>query len=401
MEVRTNLLRELEREFLHPAGKQPRWIKRFLFLFLGVALGLSLLSLYVYLKGGPTAARFFGLGIPVETVVVRGVELTEIIGASGKTAPAFTTEIKSDIPGKILFLPVTAGTVVPKGHVLAQLDPAPYKATLQSAQEKFTKAKVGFEKSELFEKRMNELFSRRLLASAELEKATRQLETARLTFSDAAEELLTAQDNLDNVVITAKTPGMIMEQKVTLGQMVHARDTLFVLGNTESVRVVVSVPQEKATHIITGQETDIILDSYPDMTLAGEVEKIETEEEQLLESGFLDQKMNVSIRVKSESKMKIGLPAYAWIKSHRRGLTIPRFSLIQGTDGRFYLDRKRQESVFVVQNSRARVQPIRIGMMRKNMVEVVEGLQEGQEVVSRGLSNLKDNDRVKLKVPPK
>jgi hypothetical protein len=53
--------------------------------------------------------------------------------------------------------------------------------------------------------------------------------------------------------------------------------------------------------------------------------------------------------------------------------------------------------VFVVEDLRARMQPIRIGVTRKNKVEVLEGLEEGQEIVSRGLSDLKDNDRVRMK----
>jgi multidrug efflux pump subunit AcrA (membrane-fusion protein) len=56
-----------------------------------------------------------------------------------------------------------------------------------------------------------------------------------------------------------------------------------------------------------------------------------------------------------------------------------------------------QAAVFVVENLRARMQPIRIGVIRKNKVEILEGLEEGQEIVSRGLSDLKDNDRVRMK----
>ncbi|MEK7747867.1 MAG: efflux RND transporter periplasmic adaptor subunit [Nitrospirota bacterium] len=398
MTVRTNLLRELEREFLPSESKGMPWKSAIFLLLIGIAIGAGILSLYIYFKGGPAAARFLGLGIPVETMTVKGMELTEVVGASGRTIPAFATEVKSTLSGKIHFLPVGVGVAVTKGHVLAQLDPAPYRAALKLAQEKFTKSKTNLEKSEIFEKRMNELFSRRLLSSTELEKATRELDAARVYFSDAAAELMMAQDNLDQTVITASSPGIIIEQKVTIGQMVHPKETLFALGTTESVSILVPVSEEKANHIMTGQEVDIVLDSYPDTTMKGEVEKVEMGEEEGLNNGRVMQKMNVSIRVQSEFKMKTGLSAYVWIKSHRRGLTIPRFGLIQSPDRKSSWDWGRQESVFIVENSRVRTQQVRLGTMRKNLVEVVEGLQEGQEVVIQGASNLRENDRITRKV---
>jgi len=401
MSIRTNLLKELEKEFLPTGKKETAWKRVCFFLLLVVSIGVGLLSLYGYLKGVPKAARLLGIGIMVQTVTVKEEPFTEIIGASGKTAPAAIVEIKSSVGGTVLFVPVEVGTTVPKDHVLAQLDPAPYKTALQFAQGKFTKAKTDFEKSELFEKRMNELFARKLISSTALEKATRELVTARVHFSDAAEDFLMAQDNLDHVVITARAPGVILEQKIKQGQIVNPKESLFILGTTDSVRVVASVAQEQADRIAPGQEADLVMDAYPKMVLTGEVEKINPVAS--AEGTLAMHKVNVSIRVKSDLKIKTGLPAYVWIKNHRKGLTIPKFSIIQPSNANstsashIGTTTSGQPAVFVVEDLRARMQPIRIGVTRKNKVEVLEGLEEGQEIVSRGLSDLKDNDRVRMK----
>jgi len=399
MRVRTNLLKELEREFLPPEGvlysarvaplsekKEIPWKRLLLILLLGVVIGTGLLGLYYYLKDKPSSARFLGLGIPVETVTVKGEALTEIIGANGKTEPADTVEIKTSVGSKVLSVFVEVGAAVSKDQVLVQLDPAPHKAALKEAQEKFSKAKTNVEKSESVEKRMNELFGRKLISSTELEKVTRELNVAQTHFSDAAERFLTAKDNLDKVVITAKTAGMIVERKINSGEIVNPKDILFVLGTTESVQVVAFVPKEKGDHVIIGQEADIVLDAYPNTIITGEVEKIDPVDDPT-------SKMKVSVRIKSALKIKAGLPAYVWIKSHRKGLTIPKLSVIQMVNG----TPTSNEAVFVVENFRARRQTIRTGATRKNKVEVLEGLMEGQEVVSVGLSRLQDNDRVILK----
>lgn len=393
MKVQTNLLRELEREFLLKDEKKPSWKWGFLILLLGIVIGVGLLGLYFYLKDFPAASRLLGLGIKVETIRVKGEALTEIIGANGKTEPATTIEIKALVGGKVLLVPVEVGTVVSKDRVLAQIDPASYKAVLKEAQEKFVKAKKNFERSELFEKRMNELFARKLISSTELEKATREQNAARAYFSETAEQFLIAQDNLDKTVITSKVPGIIMERKAAQGETVNPKDTLFLLGITDLVRVAVSLPKEKGDPITLGQEADIVLDSSPNTIFTGDVEKIDPAEAILdgpMPGGVATQQVKVFIRIKSELKIKTGLPAYVWIKNHRKGLMIPRFSVITPTTA-------GQASVFVVQDSRARLRPIRVGATRKNKVEVLEGLMEGEEVVSVGLSELQDNDRVILK----
>jgi membrane fusion protein (multidrug efflux system) len=393
MKVQTNLLRELEREFLAKDEKKHSWKWAFLILLLGIVMGAGLLSLYFYLQDFPVASRLLGLGIKVETIMVKGEALTEIIGANGKTEPATTIEIKASVGGKVLLVPVEVGAVVSKDRVLAQIDPASYKAVLKEAQEKFVKAKKNFERSELFEKRMNELFARELISSTELEKATREQNTARAYFSETAERFLIAQDNLDKTVITSKVPGIIMERKAGPGETVNPKDTLFLLGITDLVRVAVSLPKEKGDPLTVGQEADIVLDSSPNTIFTGDIEKIDPIAESIVDGQMPHaggaQQVKVFIRIKSELKIKTGLPAYVWIKNHRKGFMIPRFSVITPPTG--------QASVFVVQASRARLRPIRIGATRKNKVEVLEGLTEGEEVVSVGLSELQDNDRVVLK----
>jgi multidrug efflux pump subunit AcrA (membrane-fusion protein) len=203
------------------------------------------------------------------------------------------------------------------------------------------------------------------------------------------------------VVIITKVSGVILEQKVTLGQAVHDKERLFTLGAMEAVSVVVSVPKEKADALMTGQEADIILDSYPDATLTGAIEKVETAEESSVIRGIAEQGVRVFIRVKSEWKMKAGLSGYVWIKSHRKALMIPKGSLLQTSEGKPHFGKKRQESVFIVENARAKIRAIHVGTTRKNMLEVLGGIQEGQAVVARGVSILRDNDRIKLKSPVK
>ncbi len=401
MRVQTNLLRELEREFLPSEKKTISWKWIFLILLLGIAMGAGLLSLYFYLKETPAASRFLGLGIKVETITVKGEALTEIIGTNGNTEPATTIEIKTSVGGKVLQVPVEVGAVVSKDRVLAQIDPAPYKAVLKEAQEKFVKAKKNFERSELFEKRMNELFARKLISSTELEKATREQNTARAHFSETAERFLIAQDNLDKTAITSKAPGIIMERKAAPGETVNPKDTLFLLGITDLVRVAVSLPKEKGDAIMIGQEADIVLDSSPNTIFTGEVDKIDPIAESVLEgeappaNGLATKQVKVFIRIKSELKIKTGLTGFVWIKNHRKGLMIPRFSVIQNEKG--VTPTAGQGAVFVVEDFRAHRRPIRTGVTRKNKIEVLEGLMEGDEVVSVGLSELQDNDRVILK----
>jgi len=412
MRVQTNLLRELEAEFLPVEKQKTHWKAGLLMLLLGIVIGAGLFGLYVFLKDKPWAARFFDTGIQVETITVKGEALTEIIGVNGKTEPADTTEVTASVGGKVLSIPVEVGAVVTKDQILLQLDPAPYKAAFKGVEEKFAKAKTDFAKSELFEKRMNELFGRKLITSTELEKATRELNKARVHFSDTAEALLIAQDNLAKTVITSKAPGIIMDRRIQPGDIVNTKDSLFLMGTTESVQVAISIPKEKGDRIVVGQEADIVLDAYPNMTLTGQVEKIDTIVTPAVESGTLAghvappadklavQQMNIFIRIKSELKIKTGLPAFAWIKSHRKGLMIPRFSVIQPIAGAPIAGGPAsagQSAVFVVENMRAHKQPIRAGVTRKNKIEVLEGLIEGDEVVSVGLSELQDNDRVIVK----
>jgi hypothetical protein len=71
MSIRTNLLKELEKEFLPAGKKETQWKRVCFFLLLVVSMGVGLLGLYSYLKGVPKAARLLSIGILVHTVTVK------------------------------------------------------------------------------------------------------------------------------------------------------------------------------------------------------------------------------------------------------------------------------------------------------------------------------------------
>jgi Cu(I)/Ag(I) efflux system membrane fusion protein len=89
-------------------------------------------------------------------------------------------------------------------------------------------------------------------------------------------------------------------------------------------------------------------------------------------------------------RLKPGLTAFVRLeRTHPGVLTVPSVALIYPTG-------LQESSLFVVESSRARLRKVAVGVMAEGRTTIVQGLQEGERVVTVGQLNLRDGDRVRL-----
>jgi multidrug efflux pump subunit AcrA (membrane-fusion protein) len=72
----------------------------------------------------------------------------------------------------------------------------------------------------------------------------------------------------------------------------------------------------------------------------------------------------------------------------RKGILVPREALVY---------RGEQSGVFILIEKRAQFRPVKVGVTQQSMVEILDGVQTGEQVISMGASLIKDGDEVRLK----
>jgi membrane fusion protein, multidrug efflux system len=349
-----------------------RWFDIVLFLILSVigAVALAVMVKYLLATDG-TKARPLGQPIPVQTLPVKVTTLHEVVGASGTTAESIDVLLTNRVIAKVVKVPVEIGTVVKQGDLLAQLDDTLFRSQLDYA-------KTNLEHTSLQLERMLAM-QKKGFASAV------QVEEARTADAAAHDTVVQAEFNLTNTRITAPAPAIVLQRSINPGEITAVGSAAFKLGIIEPVYMVAQVAEEKFASVHMGMEGEVSTDGFPGVIFSGKVAKIDGNINDATRT------FGVYISIPNHDLRLIpGITGYSRLLNQRTGIAVPSVSVIDPVGDK--------ATVFVVdpKEGRAHARVIRRGLMADGMIEILDGLEEHDEVVTVGQLDLRDNDRVNV-----
>ncbi len=258
--------------------------------------------------------------------------ITAVVSATGTLSPVNTVQVGSQISGTIQRLNADFNDQVKKGQVIAQIDPAIFRAKLAEAQANLENAEaqrdkagvaVAEAKREL--ERVAEMHGKRLAAASELDTARfaydsalaeRRVKEAAVAQSRAA--LQREQVNLDYTTIFAPTDGVIVSRDVDVGQTVAASfqaPTFFTIANDLTrMQVEADVDESFIGKVREGQPVTFTVFAYPEREFRGEVAQVRLQPK--IEAGVV--KYNCIIRVdNADLALKPGMTATVLVEVER------------------------------------------------------------------------------------
>lgn len=300
---------------------------------------------------------------------------TELIGNefnySGTFEPNKETKLSSEIQGKVNEVLVDVGSSVTKGQVLIQLDNALLKLQLQSVE-------VQIEGLEADVKRYSVLAKADAIQGVQLEKAELGLKAAKVQKATLAEQI-------NKTTIKAPFNGIVTAKLTEEGAFAAPGVPLIQLTDIASLKFTVNVSENDLSFFQLNQSLSVHADAYPDITLTGKIAMIGSKAN--MGSSFPIQLM---VNNTSDQRIKSGMFGRISIQSEiqKTGIIIPSSAIIGNSN---------QTQIYKVKNGKAILQNIRVAQKIKNKSVVLEGLQEGDVIVTNGFINLFENANVVIK----
>jgi len=348
------------------------WEKRYeliVGLILGIVVLVALGRLVIYLvHSDGTKARLAGLPIPVQILPASFRQLHESIGASGTIEPSTYAVITAKVSGRVLDVPVDLGSLVKPGALLVSIDDTIYKARLKAATEAYDHASNQLD-------RLERLFDDHLATLAEVE-------IARAAKAEASQALIFAQISLANTQVRSPADALVLQRVANPGQFTKVDEVLFELGIIEPVVMAAAVGEDKSGSVYLGMPATVGMDAFPGESFTGEVVKIGAEVSPVTHT------FNAYIKLaNNDQRLKPGLTGYVRLASTRRALTVPSVALMNPVGDRV--------SAFVVdKNHKVHLREVRRGVISDGFTELLWGISEGEQVVTVGQLQLRDNDNV-------
>ncbi len=296
--------------------------------------------LAVFVLGGVAAGLWWARDTPDEAQktaytlapIERG-PITAVVSATGSLSPVNTVQVGSQVSGTIQRLEADFNDQVKQGQIIAQIDPAIFKAKLAEAQANLEnaeaqrdKAAVAVAEAKRELERVAEMHGKRLAAASELDTARFAHDSALVehrvkeaAVAQAKAALQREQVNLDYTTIFAPTDGVIVSRDVDVGQTVAASlqaPTLFTIANDLTrMQVEADVDESFIGTVREGQPVTFTVFAYPERIFRGEVEQVRLQPK--VEAGVV--KYNCIIRVNNDDlALKPGMTATVLIDVDRR-----------------------------------------------------------------------------------
>lgn len=352
------------------------------------------------------------------TVQVQPVELRTIVQkvtATGKIQPVTQVNISADVSAKITRLTVKEGEWVEKGTLLVELDRERYVAAMESAEANLRSAEANGNlarenmlKAEKDWERTDQLFAKHLESQAMLDAAyaAAQVERARYQSTrdqaaQAAAAVKEARDALSKTTIYAPIAGTVSRLNKEVGEIAlgsqFQEDVIMELSNLAGMEALVDVDENDIVLVSLSDASEIEVDALPDLVLHGEVTEIASSAK-ISSQGTADQKTEFEVKIgitEPTPSLRPGMTASGDIVTevHDGALSVPiqavavrtpaQLGVDDGEDGStFSPDRDGfVQVVWVVVDGVAEARQVTTGIQGENHIEILSGLEEGEQVV--------------------
>jgi membrane fusion protein (multidrug efflux system) len=314
----------------------------------------------------------------VTAAAVRQISWGDSLTAPGSLEAVQGVTVAAETPGKVVKIAFEPGAAVKAGDLLIQLDITTEEAQLRAAEATAALARANLE-------RARELRQSSTNSPADLDAADAQAKQAMAQ----AEGIRTV---IAKKTIRAPFAGRLGLRFVNLGQILREGDAIATLQTLDPIYVDFSLPQQRLAQLTRGTAVRITSDAAPGKVFLGEINAISPEVDVATRNIRLQATIpngDENLRPGMYGTVEVVLPTQAPV------LIIPVTAVLYAPygDSVFVIAEQKDEKSGKMQQV-LRQQFIRVGGSRGDFVNVVEGLQAGDMVVTSGVFKLRPGTHV-------
>lgn len=311
--------------------------------------------------GGPGA-----VAVEVARVVAR--DLVDEAATVGSLKSSESVVLRPETAGKVAAIHFKEGSIVDKGALLISLDAAIQEAELLQA-----KANLGLAKTN--HQRNQELLGKKFLSEQAVDNSG-----AALKVQEASVQL--AEAKLAKTRIKAPFKGMVGLRNVSVGDYVKEGQDLINIEDIATLRVDFKLPESYLGRLGKGQLVEVSSDALPGEHFSAVLEAVDP----LVDQGG----RSISARARLDNAkvmLRPGLFVRARIVfgERKQVLMVPEQAIVPGA----------QPAVFRVQEGKVTLVKLRLGARQAAQVEVLDGLLDGDVVVTAGQLKLREGAAVR------
>jgi membrane fusion protein, multidrug efflux system len=331
--------------------------------------------------------------------VLRPVRYTQVFSSGGTrtrtfagTAQAGTeSNLSFRVAGIVQRVPVKVGSEVRAGQILAQLDPTDYELQFKEAKAARDQARAREIQAKAQYERTQSLYENRNASASDLEAAHAAYEFAHEQDNIQKRRRDLAERQVEYTTLRAPVTGAVADVTIDVNENVRAGQTVLVMTSGSQLEVSIPMPEILISQVREGQEVTVTFDALPGRAFPATVSEVG-----VASTGY-GTTFPVMVRLReTTADIRPGMAAevgftFSSTHAHER-FVVPPVAVGEDRNGRF---------VFVVDSVRsgtgvAMRKPVTIGELDDDGLEVLTGLEDGDYVITAGVSKIEAGQKVKF-----
>ncbi len=327
---------------------------------------------------------------PVKYQKVHHLGIDKTRSFSGVSSAGVETNLSFRIGGILQSVHVKVGGRVKKGKLIAAMDDSDDVLKYEEAKAAFNSAQIQKQHADSNLDRIKKLYEDNNVSLSEYENAKNRHAAAKADYNSKLKRLDLQKRRLGYSKLYAPMAGIIARVSVERNENVQPGQVIVVLNSGDDIEVNVGIPESYIHYIKTGENVEVSFSSIPEETFEGTISQVS-----YVSSGAST--YPVTIKLKSATdRLRPGMPAKVRFKfptgEDKQFIIIPTNAVSEDTKGKFVFVVEGQGEGLAVVHKKI----VEIGKLTNEGFEVIQGLEDGERVVTSGVSKITEGMTVRF-----
>jgi membrane fusion protein (multidrug efflux system) len=319
----------------------------------------------------------------VQIGVAEKKPLRPFIEAIGTLHAFEEVTVSAEIEGILKSVRVDEGSLVPKGMLLATIDDTDYSHEVKRDEAAMKQVEATLANTRIEYQRKDALHKEELVTKQQFDDVVTRLSLAEAEIDRAKAALSIARQKLSKTKVYSPISCVVKEKKVSAGDFVKNGTPLFTIIQPNPIKLRFSVAEKDIGKIVKNQDVLVKVDAFPGREFKGKVSTIYPSLEERTRTLMVE-----ALVPNEQGVLKPGLfsKVVLYTGSVTDTVVVPITALLYEAE---------KVKVFVVEGDRAKERPLKPGSKYGEFMEIIEGLKEGEKVVTAGQQNLSTGVKVR------
>lgn len=319
----------------------------------------------------------------VEVTTVGQGDISSEFAYTGKAAPSKEVAVVPTVPGKVTNFNYEVGDKVSQGAVLFTVDTTDLQNNMRSLEASYNVAKLGRDNAKNTYENNKLLYDEEIISKQEFDQIKFAYDSAEAQLTSIQVQMDNLKKSISDCSVISPMTGVIATRGVERGGFASQGAPAYTVMDLSTIKVEVGVSEQVLNTIRVGDKVSVLMTAVSELPLEGTVSTIAPASGQ---TGMYTVKVELN---NQDGKIKSGMMAEVsfTMESSKDTIVLPRNAVIEKDDEIY---------VYVVENGAAKKVNVELGIESGDTIEILSGLKDGDDVVTKGQTYISDGEEVNV-----